>query len=182
MAKTNAKTTKTTKTAKTVKAAHTLTHDSARVPDAGLFSFAVVVADWHEDITSALLSGCLKTLKRHKADLVEVFRVPGSFELTTMAGKLASTGDFDAIICLGCVIQGETRHFEFICQAVANGLTNVGIQFGLPVIFGVLTTNTLEQAKARSGGALGNKGTEAAVAAIQMANTFFQIEDDDPVF
>lgn len=139
------------------------------VPSAAPYRFAVVVSEWNTAITDALAQGCVDTLAKHGAETVELFHVPGSFELSSAAGMLAARKAFDAIICLGCVIQGETRHFDFICEAVANGLTQVGIQYRLPVIFGVLTTQNQAQAEARSGGALGNKGVEAAVTAIKMA-------------
>lgn len=152
-------------------------YDPDTVPSATAYRFAVVVSEWNTAITSALASGCIKTLEKHGAKAIEVFHVPGSFELSSAAGKLADTGRFDAIICLGCVIQGETRHFDFICEAVANGLTQVGIQYKVPAIFGVLTTQNQAQAEARSGGALGNKGVEAAVTAIKMAAFFGQADD-----
>ncbi len=135
------------------------------------YKFGIVVAEWHHQITSALLEGANSTLIDcgAKPSNITKLNVPGSFELTAAAAQLASTKKYDAVICLGCVIQGETRHFEFICSAVANGLTNIGIQYNLPVIFGVLTTDTLEQAIERSGGKYGNKGIDAALAAIQMS-------------
>lgn len=147
-------------------------YDAETVPSATPYRFAVVVSEWNAAITDALASGCIETLEKHGAKTIRVFHVPGSFELSSAAGKLADTGRFDAVICLGCVIQGETRHFDFICEAVANGLTQVGIQYKIPAIFGVLTTQNQAQAEARSGGALGNKGVEAAVTAIKMADFF----------
>lgn len=142
------------------------------LPDAGPFRFGIVVADWNHEITGALLTGALEALEKAGAisSRIQTVRVPGSFELSTGAALFARQHQVDAIICLGCVIQGETRHFDFICQAVANGLTQLSIQSGIPVIFGVLTTNTLEQAQERSGGKYGNKGFEAGVTAIQMAH------------
>ncbi len=135
------------------------------------YKFGIVVAEWHHQITSALFKGAKQTLLDCGAKAENIFtcNVPGSFELTSAATHLAETKKYDAIICLGCVIQGETRHFEFICNCVANGLTNVSIKYNLPVIFGVLTTDTLVQAQERAGGKLGNKGIDAAIAAIQMA-------------
>ena len=101
-----------------------------------------------------------------------MYDVPGSFELPSAAAMLLTANEnIDAVICLGCVIQGETRHFEFISQAVANGVTQVGIEYTVPVIFGVLTCNTMEQAEARSGGKHGNKGVEAAASCLQMLHT-----------
>lgn len=131
----------------------------------------VLVSQWNPEVTTALLEGALHTLKKHgvQESNILVHHVPGSFELTTAALFMAR-GSFKphAVICLGCIIQGETRHFEFIAQAVANGISQVGIQCQLPVIFGVLTTDTHQQALDRSGGKHGNKGDEAAVAAMQM--------------
>jgi len=140
-------------------------------PDAEPYQFGIVVAEWHHEITDALFTGANKTLLECGAQPHRIIKVavPGSFELTAAASFMSETNKYDAIICLGCVIQGETRHFEFICNAVANGLTNLAINHQLPVIFGVLTTDTLEQAKERSGGKYGNKGIDAAMAAIQMA-------------
>lgn len=133
-------------------------------------SLVVLVAEWNQEVTHALRDGCVQTLKKHgvSADRIRVISVPGSFELSSVAACFAAQKDCHAVICLGCVIQGETRHFDFICQAVANGLTQVGIQYKKPVIFGVLTTNNQKQAKERAGGKLGNKGSEAAEAALQM--------------
>ena len=146
-------------------------YDPAVVPDAKSFRFGIVVSEWNETITNALLEGALSSLETHGAlrqDITVVY-VPGSFELPMGAQLLIRNTRFDAVICLGCVIQGETRHFDFICDAVANGIMDVGLKSGIPVIFGVLTTNTLQQAIDRAGGKHGNKGTEAAVTAIKMA-------------
>ncbi len=141
------------------------------VPSAKPYRFGIVVAEWNAEITSALLSGAVDSLIKNGAEEknIEVFRVPGTFELTSGAILLAESSKFDAIITLGCVIQGETRHFDFICNAVANGVSNVSIKTQIPVIFGVLTTDNLEQAKDRSGGKHGNKGIEAGITAIKMA-------------
>ncbi len=133
---------------------------------------AIVYADWNEEITSALVFGAKDTLFKHglKEKNLIVYSVPGSYELPMGAQYLlANNYDIDAVICIGCVIQGETRHFDFICDAVANGIMNVAIKYEKPVVFGVLTTNNYEQAKDRSGGKHGNKGDEAAITAIQMA-------------
>lgn len=141
------------------------------VPSAKPYRFGIVVAEWNAEITSALLAGAVDSLIENGAEEqnIEVFRVPGTFELTSGAILLAESSRFDAIITLGCVIQGETRHFDFICDAVANGVSNVSIKTQIPVIFGVLTTDNLEQAKDRSGGKHGNKGIEAGITAIKMA-------------
>ncbi len=132
----------------------------------------ILVSEWNEDVTSALLKGALATLKRHGVKDSNIFThsVPGSFELTAGASMMADAMELHAIICLGCIIQGETRHFEFIAQSVANGIAQVGIHYKIPVIFGVLTTDTLQQALDRSGGKHGNKGDEAAVTAIKMVD------------
>ena len=132
--------------------------------------FGLVVAEWNRDITDTLARGAYETLIKHGAQPDNIFRntVPGSFELTLGAQLLAQHEEIDAVICLGVVIKGETKHDDYICHAVANGITNVGLKFNKPVIFGLVTTNTLEQAWDRAGGQHGNKGVEAAVAAIHM--------------
>ena len=146
-------------------------HAADSVPDGEGYLFGIVVADWNPAITEALLKGAIDTLKKYQVrkNDIKVIHVPGSFELTAGADLLASNLMPDAIICLGCVIQGETRHFEFICNAVANGLTQVTLDYSLPVIFGVLTTDTMQQAIDRSGGKHGNKGVESAITALKMA-------------
>lgn len=143
---------------------------SVAVPTDTTHRFTVLVAEWNTEITHALRDGCVETLQQQGVgkDRIRVVSVPGSFELSSAAAYFAARPDCDAVICLGCVIQGETRHFDFICQAVANGTTQVGIQYLKPVIFGVLTTDTRQQALERAGGKLGNKGSEAAQAALQM--------------
>lgn len=146
-------------------------YDEQDVPDALKMRFGIVVADWNKDITWTLLDGAVKTLKEHRAsdNNIVVRHVPGSFELTLGAQFMAEYEDLDAIICLGCVIQGETPHFTFICQGVTQGITQLNMEYNLPFIFGVLTTNTKQQALDRSGGIHGNKGVEAAITAIRMA-------------
>jgi 6,7-dimethyl-8-ribityllumazine synthase len=135
----------------------------------------IIVSEWNEQITNALFQGAFETLVKEgvNPENILVRTVPGSFELTIGALRLLKETDnaidkLDAVICLGCVIQGETRHFDFICEAVANGITNISIQYEKPVIFGVLTTNNLQQAIDRSGGKHGNKGVEAAITALKM--------------
>lgn len=142
------------------------------VPPASGMKFGVVVADWNQEITFNLLEGTIKTLQRFGAadKDIRVHHVPGSFELPLGAQLLADSMGADAIICLGCVIQGETRHFDYICQGVTQGITELNLKYSLPFIFGILTTDTLEQARDRSGGKLGNKGDEAAVSAIKMVH------------
>lgn len=142
------------------------------IPSAKPFKFAIVVSQWNAEITGALFSGAREALINNGAlaeNIIEV-AVPGSYELTSGADMILSQTKADAVICLGCVIQGETRHFDFICNAVANGITQVSVKHSKPVIFGVLTTDNQEQAKDRAGGKHGNKGEEAAVTAIVMAN------------
>jgi 6,7-dimethyl-8-ribityllumazine synthase len=132
--------------------------------------FGIVVAEWNTEITGALFSGAMETLLQHgaKRDNIISKSVPGTFELSLGAQWLASNPEIDAVICIGCVIHGETPHFDYICQAVSYGITEVGLKFNKPVIFGVLTTNTQQQALDRAGGKHGNKGDEAAATAIKM--------------
>lgn len=130
----------------------------------------IVVSEWNEKVTGALAQGCIDTLKENgveEEDLILRY-VPGSFELPLGAQLLAENTDVDAVVCLGCVIQGETRHFDFVCQGVTEGVSRVSLDYSLPVIFGVLTTNDLQQAVDRAGGKHGNKGIEAAVTALKM--------------
>lgn len=143
--------------------------DPEQLPDASPYRFGVVVSDYNDFITHPLLDGCLNTLKEKGARQVSEVHVPGSFELVSGAMHLLESGKFDAVICLGCVIKGETDHDRYINHAVAQGITNLSIQYKTPVLFGVLTTNNREQAEARAGGEHGNKGVEAAQAAIFMA-------------
>ena len=134
--------------------------------------FAVVVAFFNEQITSKLLEGCIDGLVENgvKKDFITVVSVPGSLELGVVAKKMAGSYKYDAIICLGAVIKGETAHFDFVAGETARRVSQISIETGIPVIFGVLTTFDEEQALARSGGKEGNKGKEAALAAIEMAN------------
>ncbi len=132
--------------------------------------FAIVVAEWNDEITEALYEGAVTSLLAHGVKKQNIIRktVPGSFELTLGALWMAEKKDIAAVICLGCVIQGDTPHFDYICQAVANGITEVNIKTKKPVIFGVLTTLNKQQALERAGGKLGNKGEEAALTALSM--------------
>ncbi len=141
------------------------------IPNAEPFRFGIVVAEWNPEITNALLDGVNQALLNAgaKKENLIYLKVPGSFELTAGAALLAKDETLHAIICLGCVIQGETRHFDFICHAVSQGLTQLIIKHNRPFIFGVLTTENQEQAVARSGGKYGNKGVEAGITAIKMA-------------
>jgi 6,7-dimethyl-8-ribityllumazine synthase len=146
-------------------------YDPEIVPDAREMRFGVVVSDWNSEVTRSLLTGTISTLKKHGATdkNIVVRHVPGSFELTLGAQFLAEYDDLDAVICLGCVIQGETPHFTYICQGVTQGITTLNLEYNIPFIFGVLTTLNQQQALERAGGKLGNKGDEAAITAIKMA-------------
>lgn len=141
------------------------------VASATPYRFGIVVSQWNAEVTGPLLAGALESLEKHGArdENIQVVHVPGSYELTTGADILLRDKQLDAVICLGCVIQGETKHFDFICSAVAHGITHVALKHNKPVIFGVLTTDTVQQALDRAGGKHGNKGEEAAITAIQMA-------------
>ncbi|HEU5290255.1 MAG TPA: 6,7-dimethyl-8-ribityllumazine synthase [Cyclobacteriaceae bacterium] len=134
--------------------------------------FAIVVAEWNEDVTGALYEGAVASLLAHGVKKKNIIRkdVPGSFELTLGGLWTAEKREISAVICIGCIIQGDTPHFDYICQAVANGITEVNIKTKKPVIFGVLTTLNKQQALERAGGKFGNKGEEAALTAIQMLN------------
>ncbi len=141
------------------------------------FRFAVVVSRYNESITRRLLKGSLDCLRKHGASkkTIDIFYCPGAFEIPFVAQLVASTGKYDAVICLGCVVRGETPHFEYISQTVSMGLSRASMETYVPMTFGVLTTNSLEQALERAGGKNGNKGTEAALAAIELANLSKQI-------
>ena len=134
--------------------------------------FGIIVARFNEFIGSKLLSGALDGLKRHGADEseIEIAWVPGAFEIPIIAKKLAKSGKYDAVICLGAVLRGSTPHFDYVSSEVSKGIANVSLETEVPVIFGVLTTDTIEQAIERAGTKAGNKGYDAAVTAIEMAN------------
>ncbi len=139
--------------------------------------FAVVASRFNDDIVAGLLDGALQCLARHGAtdDAVSVYRVPGAFEIPTLARQLVETGAFDAIVSLGCLLRGETPHFEFLSSQVTSELSRVSIETRFPIAFGVITCDTHEQAVARSSPGSGNKGWEAALAAIEMANLWRRI-------
>lgn len=145
-------------------------HSNKNIGDISTKTFSIVVSEWNDQITDALLIAARESLLAYGAQVknIKVNYVPGSFELTLGAQFEAQKDDVHAVICLGCVIQGDTRHFDFICDAVANGITNVGLKYNKPVVFGVLTTDNLQQALDRAGGKHGNKGEEAAIVAIKM--------------
>ena len=138
--------------------------------DVATSKFAIVVAEWNEQVTESLYSGAYQTLVTAgvSRENIQRINVPGTFELSLGGQWMAQRDDVDAVICLGCVIQGETRHFDFICDAVAHGITDVGLKYNKPVVFGVLTTDNMKQALDRAGGKHGNKGDEAAATAIKM--------------
>jgi len=144
--------------------------------------FFIVVGRFNEFITSKLVEGALDCLSRHGVveDDVELARVPGSFEIPLVARKMAESGRYDAIICLGAVIRGATPHFDYVAAETAKGISQASMQTGVPVIFGVLTTDTIEQAVERAGTKAGNKGWDAALSAIEMANLMKDLSVTDP--
>ena len=148
------------------------------VPDTKDMRFGIVVSEWNFEITGKLLEGAVNTLKKHgvsEEDII-VKTVPGSFELTFAANQMTEYEEVDAVIVLGCVIKGETPHFDYVCMGVTQGITELNANGSIPVIFGLLTTNTLEQAQDRSGGKLGNKGDECAITAIKMIDFAWSYE------
>ncbi len=146
-------------------------YDKNEIPDAKSLRFGIVVSEWNEEITEGLYHGAQTTLLDCGALRENIVRwnVPGSFELTFACKKMLTEIKVDAVIAVGSVIRGETKHFDFVCSATAQGIKDLNVRFDVPVIFCVLTDDTMQQAKDRSGGAHGNKGTEAAIAAIKMA-------------
>ena len=138
------------------------------------FRFAIVVARWNDFLTDKLAEGAIDALERLGADenAVEIFKIPGAYEIPLAAQKVAGSGRFDAVICLGVVIRGETPHFDYVAGEAAKGVTNASLQTGVPVLFGVVTTDTLEQAINRVGVKAGNKGFEAAMAAVELVNLY----------
>ncbi len=147
------------------------TYNKETIPNANKFRFGIVVSEWNPKITEGLYNGAMEALLDCGASAKSIVRwnVPGSFELAFGCKKMIQKGGFDAIIAIGSVIQGETKHFDFVCAATAQGIMDLNVQTEVPVVFCVLTDNTLQQAIDRSGGKHGNKGTEAAIAAIKMA-------------
>ncbi len=138
------------------------------------FRFAIVASRWNDFISSRLVEGSLDALERLGAaeKMVELYRVPGSFEIPLVALKLARSGSFDAVICLGTIIRGQTPHFDYIASEVTRGIATAGIETGVPVVFGIVTADTLDQAIDRAGVKLGNKGFEAATAAVELVNLY----------
>jgi len=146
-------------------------YDKNTVPNAKDFRFGIVVSEWNETITEGLYSGAITALLENEVSPQNIIRwnVPGSFELIYGSKKMLQTQNVDAVIAIGCVIQGQTKHFDFVCEGVTQGIKDLNVQTDVPVIFCVLTDDTMQQSIDRSGGIHGNKGTEAAIAAIKMA-------------
>ncbi len=146
-------------------------YDFTSVPSGEALKVAIVVAEWNEEITSALAQGAVNTLLKHKVSdsNIDIVHVPGTYELPLGSQFCLEKQRYDAVICVGSVIRGETEHFTFVCEAAAQGIKDVGLKYNTPVIFCVLTDNNIEQSRARSGGAFGNKGDEAAISALKMS-------------
>ena len=142
--------------------------------NAGGFRFAIVASRWNDFLTSRLVEGALDGLERLGADekSVELFKVPGSFEIPLMARKLAASGQWDAVVCVGTIIRGETPHFEYIAAEVTKGIAQAGMETDIPVVYGIVTADTLEQAIDRAGVKSGNKGFEAAMSAVELVNLY----------
>ncbi len=154
-------------------ALHHLTDTGSQaVPSAAGMKFAIAVSQWNSPITGALLEGAVQTLKAHGARWEDILvkSVPGSFELTFAAKRFMDYGGVDAVIALGCVIRGDTPHFDYVCMGVTQGIARLNAEGAIPVIYGLVTTNTPEQAQERAGGKLGNKGSECALTAIKMVD------------
>ena len=153
-------------------------YDFNQVPQANQMRFGIVVSEWNPAITGALLEGAVNTLKRHGAqeENIIVKTVPGSFELTFGSHCLIESGQVDAVIALGCVIRGDTPHFDYVCMGATQGIAQLNATSQVPVIFGLITTNNLAQAEERAGGKLGNKGDECAVTAIKMVDFFLEFK------
>jgi 6,7-dimethyl-8-ribityllumazine synthase len=149
---------------------HLSSYDGNTIPDASKMHVGIVVSEWNRAVTERLLEGACNTLERHHVaeGNISVFRVPGSFELTFGAQQMTKYCDVDAVIVLGCVVRGDTPHFDYVCQSVTEGVTMLNATQDIPVIFGILTTNNMQQAEDRAGGKFGNKGDEAAITAIKM--------------
>ena len=145
------------------------------------FSFAIVASRWNEFISNRLVEGALDGLERLGAaqDRVQVYRVPGAFEIPLLALRLAESEKFDAVIGLGTIIRGQTPHFEYIASEVARGIADAAMETGLPVVFGIVTADTVDQAIDRAGVKLGNKGFEAAMTAVELVNLYKELPDSD---
>ncbi|MGL5958283.1 MAG: 6,7-dimethyl-8-ribityllumazine synthase, partial [Phocaeicola sp.] len=147
-------------------------YDLESVPSAKEMRFGIVVSEWNTAITGALLEGAIDTLKKHEAteENIHVFTVPGSFELVFAASQLVKTEKVDAVIAIGCVVRGDTPHFDYVCDGTTQGIAELNTTGNIPVIYGLITTNNMQQAEDRAGGVLGNKGDECAVTAIKMVD------------
>lgn len=147
-------------------------YDINSVPSAEGMKFGIVVSEWNENITGALLHGAEATLKKHgaKPEDITVLTVPGSFELVYGSAKFVKSGKVDAVIAIGCVVRGDTPHFDYVCSGTTQGIAALNAQADIPVIFGLITTDTMQQAEDRAGGIHGNKGDECAVTAIKMVD------------
>ncbi|HEX8709765.1 MAG TPA: 6,7-dimethyl-8-ribityllumazine synthase [Pyrinomonadaceae bacterium] len=144
------------------------------------FRFAIIASRWNDFLTSRLVEGALDALERLGADeqMVTLFKVPGSFEIPLLARKLAASGKYDALVCLGTIIRGQTPHFDYIAGEVTKGIAQAGMETGVPVVFGVVTADTLEQAIDRAGVKAGNKGFEAAMSAVELVNLYQAVAGD----
>ncbi|MGL5260910.1 MAG: 6,7-dimethyl-8-ribityllumazine synthase [Bacteroides sp.] len=153
-------------------------YDPTQVPSAKEMKFGIVVSEWNENITGALLEGAVETLKKQGAqeENILIKPVPGSFELTFGANQFIQHTDVDAVIVLGCVIRGETPHFDYVCEGVTQGITTLNETGNVPVIYGLVTTENMQQAIDRAGGKLGNKGDECAITAIKMIDLFWSFK------
>lgn len=154
-------------------------YDLNSVPSAQGMRFGIVVSEWNNNITGTLLQGAYDTLTKHGAreEDITVMTVPGSFELVFGASQMVKSGKMDAVIAIGCVVRGDTPHFDYICEGTTQGLASLNERFDVPVIYGLLTCNNMEQAQDRAGGTLGNKGDECAVTAIKMVDYYRKIKE-----
>lgn len=154
-------------------------YDFDSVPDASSMKFGIVVSEWNTKITEALLEGACNTLEKHgaKQENIIITRVPGSFELTFGAKMMIEEAEVDAVMALGCVVRGDTPHFDYVCQGVTAGITSLNVDYDIPVIFGLLTTDDMQQALDRAGGKHGNKGDEAAITSIKMIDFYRKLEE-----
>ncbi|MCI1681766.1 MAG: 6,7-dimethyl-8-ribityllumazine synthase [Bacteroides sp.] len=153
-------------------------YDFKSIPDATEMKFGIVVSEWNYNITGKLQEGAISTLQKHgvKEENILLKTVPGSFELTFGANQFIEYSNVDAVIVLGCVVRGETPHFDYVCMGVTQGITQLNATGNVPVIYGLVTTNTMEQAEDRAGGKLGNKGDECAITAIKMVDFAWRLQ------
>lgn len=153
-------------------------YDFASVPDASEMKFGIVVSEWNFNITGALMRGAVDTLKKHgaKDENIFVITVPGSFELTFGSSQLIENTEVDAVIAIGCVVRGDTPHFDYVCAGTTQGIAQLNATSRVPVIYGLITTNTMQQAEDRAGGCLGNKGDECAITAIKMIDISWKLQ------